>query len=311
MCGAQIHEAAKALDLNKVARLIDSEPSLVNAKDSFGRTPLHWAVLYDSTPSSSGDALPSKRQYELVELLLAKGAEINAKSSDGSTPLHFVAGRNNEIVKLLINHGAEADIFNAAMLDMAERVKELLHANPGLVVAKDHSGMTALHWAAARCQLNALKILLAGGAEPNSSSESGETPLQAAAYIGCHDVVQLLLDHGARVDPRERQSGLTALHRAAEGGDQETIKLLLAKGADVNVKESRNGNECTPLHLAAKMGRKDAVKELLAAGANINAKDSDGRAPLWHALHSSYGAVAESEGRKKIAEILREHGGQE
>ena len=307
-----VHEAAVALDVDTVRSLIVSEPSLVNAKDSFGRTPLHWAVLSLGGRESGDKELQIKQQRKLVELLLAKGADINATTPDGDTPLRLAAdGENDDIVKLLISHGAKADIVVAAMLDMADRVKELLHTNPEVVDAADHSALTALHWAAARGHIEPVQILLAAGADPNSSSASGETPLQAAACIGSHDVVKFLLDHGARVDTREDQAGLTALHRAAESGDKETIKLLLAKGADVNAKGNPMGKEFTPLHLAVEEGRKDAVEALLSAGANINATDSDGRAPLWHALHGSYGDRTTSTNRLQIAEILREHGGRE
>jgi ankyrin repeat protein len=309
---AQIHDAIITLDVDKVKSLIVSEPSLVNAKDSNGLTPLHWAVSGKHGRESGDGALQSKRQRKIVELLLAKGADVNAITPDGSTPLYIAAlEEDDDMVKLLIDHGAKMDIVVVAMLDMGDRVKELLHANPDVVNVTEHGDMTALHWAAARGHLKTVQILLAAGADPDSSSASGETPLASAACIGSHEVVQLLLDHGARVDTREDQSGLTALHRAAESGDKETIKLLLAKGADVNVKESRNGKQCTPLHLAAEEGRKDAVEALLSAGANINAKDSDGRAPLWYALHGSYGDRTTSTNRQKIAEILRENGGRE
>jgi ankyrin repeat protein len=310
---AQIHEAAIAFDVDKVRSLIVSKPSLVNAKDSFGRTPLHWAVLgINHSLSSNATVLQSKQQRELVELLLAKGADINAMDPGGDTPLCFAAvAGTDDMVKLLIDHGAKADIFVAAMLDMGERVKKLLHANPDVARATDHSGATALHLAAGRGHIKAVQILLAAGADPNSSSGSGETPLQAAAYIGRHDVVKLLLDHGARVDPREHLSGLTALHRAALGGDPETIKLLLARGSDVNAKESPNGRECTALHLAVLVGRKDAVEVLLSKGADISATNSDGQTPLWYALHGTYGDRTTSTNRQNIAKILREHGGRE
>ena len=41
---------------------------------------------------------------EIVELLLAKGADVNAKSELGETPLHFA--KTKEIAELLIAEGA-------------------------------------------------------------------------------------------------------------------------------------------------------------------------------------------------------------
>jgi HEAT repeat protein len=74
--------------------------AIVNAKDSNGTTPLHIAVW--------------EGRKELVELLLAKGADVNARTNPmGSTPLHFAAsdGRK-DLVELLLAHGADVNAKN-------------------------------------------------------------------------------------------------------------------------------------------------------------------------------------------------------
>ena len=74
----------------------------VNTKDNFtGYTPLHRAA--------------SNGLKEIVELLLAKGADVNAKNDGGFTPLHYAASRRDkEIAELLI--AKDADV-NAKMED--------------------------------------------------------------------------------------------------------------------------------------------------------------------------------------------------
>ena len=64
----------------------------MNAKDIYDRTPLHRAA--------------SEGHKEIVELLIAKGADVNAKRNDGKTPLDdaVVMGRK-EISDLLRKHG--------------------------------------------------------------------------------------------------------------------------------------------------------------------------------------------------------------
>ena len=70
----------------------------VNAKDEFGRTPLHDATFYG--------------HKEIVELLIAKGADVNAKTSDeDNTPLTPLDGaieeNHTEIADLLRKHGGK------------------------------------------------------------------------------------------------------------------------------------------------------------------------------------------------------------
>jgi ankyrin repeat protein/catechol 2,3-dioxygenase-like lactoylglutathione lyase family enzyme len=71
-------------------------------------------------------------------------------------------------------------------------------------------------------------------AEQPDAPHRGWTGLHAAARGGRHDVVRLLLEHGA--DPRAREAGdnTTALHWAAASGDAATVRALLDAGADVH-----------------------------------------------------------------------------
>src|ERR1017187_9440312 len=72
-CG-EIHDAAKAGDLEKVSALLKDKPDLVSSKNNDGSTPLHLAA--------------TKGDWKVVELLLASKAEVNAKDNSGVTPLH-------------------------------------------------------------------------------------------------------------------------------------------------------------------------------------------------------------------------------
>ena len=72
-----IHNAARMGNVGMVRGLLRKNPSLVNARDETGNTPLHCAIGY----------------FELgvVEELLAHGADVNAQDNNGVTPLHILA----------------------------------------------------------------------------------------------------------------------------------------------------------------------------------------------------------------------------
>ena len=79
--------------------LIRKNKSLVKQADEHGRTLLYLAC-------KSGF-------YDMVKMLLEKGAEINKIQRDGSTPLHAAAFFGQSlVVGLLLEYGAQTDIKN-------------------------------------------------------------------------------------------------------------------------------------------------------------------------------------------------------
>lgn len=75
---------------------------------------------------------------------------------------------------------------------------------------------SALHAAASRGRLDALKLLLAHGADVNAVEGWGASPLIAAAKSGCTECVTSLLKAGANPDHRD-MNGRTALDYSASG----------------------------------------------------------------------------------------------
>jgi ankyrin repeat protein len=92
-------------------------------------TPLHQAA--------------ARGHKEVVELLIAKGADVNAKAENGVAPLHVAAGAGHkEIAELLIAKGADVDTRTGSgetPLDLAIKYK-----NTGYVVdfLRKHGGKT-------------------------------------------------------------------------------------------------------------------------------------------------------------------------
>lgn len=93
-----------------------------------------------------------------------------------------------------------------------------------------------------------------------------EPPLHRAAYWGVEDAVRRLLATGAQ--PQERDPhGETPLHKAVRWGHLESVQALIDHGADVNVPDPQG---VTPLHWAVLNGRTDVTTLLLQKGAHVH-----------------------------------------
>ena len=102
---------------------------------------------------------------------------------------------------------------------------------------------------------------------------------QVASYQGYHEVIRLLLKHGADINAKgvyER----TALYLVSKDGAVETMDLLIKNGADVNARCFDNDS---PLSNASFGGRIEAVQLLVEHGADVNAHGFEGWTPLHQA----------------------------
>jgi ankyrin repeat protein len=187
---------------------------------------------------------------KVAALLLDKGADPDAASGDGFTSLHYAAHRRGQaavsIVTALIAHGAKLNV-------RLNQPKRTAISPNGLIF----QGSTPIALAAEVNNLDAVKALLAAGADPFIPTELGTTPLMMAA--------------GAATDtsrPRGPQERAAAV---------ETVKFLVEHGADVN-EAGQFG--WTALHSAAYQGLDDVVAYLASQGADLDAKDGFGQTPL-------------------------------
>jgi ankyrin repeat protein len=117
---------------------------------------------------------------------------------------------------------------------------------------------------------------------PNSihaADLKGFTPLILAVYNNSVDVVDFLLQKGAKTSGQDA-AGNTALMGVCFKGYTELAKKLVDAGADVNEK---NSNDATALTFAATFGHLAIAELLLQNGADVNVPDSRGKTPLDHA----------------------------
>ncbi|HEU4619354.1 MAG TPA: ankyrin repeat domain-containing protein [Gammaproteobacteria bacterium] len=164
--------------------------------------------------------------------------------------------------------GASASVAAAARNADADAVRKLL-AEGADVNAPEADGTSALVWAAYQQSPELVSLLLKAGADPNAANNFDVTPLLQAARYGDAAIVKLLLDGGADRSKATRD-GETPLMAAARAGGVEAVKILLEHGADPNATESLWNQ--TALMWATAEGHLDVVDALLAAGADPNLK---------------------------------------
>ncbi|MGP0075911.1 MAG: ankyrin repeat domain-containing protein [Bryobacteraceae bacterium] len=181
----------------------------VNLVNKGGWTPLYLAT--DNRNIEGGDYPVRKADMDhldFIKLLLDKGANVNARMKD-STETRTVftnqwldengataflrASQSGDIVlmKLLLAHGADPKIDTTLHVTALQ-----VAAGIGWV-----EGIT-YEWSPAST-LEAVKMLLDLGLDPNAQADTGRTALHGAAHKGRPDVVQVLVDHGARLDIRD------------------------------------------------------------------------------------------------------------
>ncbi|MGZ4257612.1 MAG: ankyrin repeat domain-containing protein [Gaiellaceae bacterium] len=142
-------------------------------------------------------------------------------------------------VSALLADNPELDVFEAAALGRAERLRELLDEDPSRANAFGDDGFQPLGLACFFGHVEAARLLLDRGADPNSLARNEHVqagPLHSASAAESkgpetrYELCELLLDRGA--DPNlEQAGGFTALDAARQNGDERLEQLLLVRGA--------------------------------------------------------------------------------
>jgi uncharacterized protein len=185
--------------------------------------------------------------------LLSRGADPNAAKVGwpGWLALHAAIneleqGGSLEAVMLLLRHGAKVD---------------------GLDPSRD---ATPLLMALFRDQPEAVRMLLAAGANPNVVGDEGDSPLRWCMERGNIEMAATLLRCGATktIDEAGGPSGMTALGHAASQLNIAMLKLLIQAGADPGARDAdrRTALERLPPRNPADPGAWDIAAVLLAHG---------------------------------------------
>jgi len=187
----------------------------VNAADDFHkRTPLYAAVEMrdpDFTRDTASPVADARDPMDLIKALLARGANPNAQVNttpfrgfyqvsanwvnfDGQTAfIRAALSGDITLMRLLVEHGADPNIktYEGSTALMAA-------AGVNFVVSQTYSRSDDEY-------LEAAKLCLEKGADVNATNNQGFTAMHGATNRGFDKMVQLLADHGSKLDVKDKQ----------------------------------------------------------------------------------------------------------
>lgn len=255
-----ISEALHNGDFAPFDKAIEADRKLLNARGPEGSTPFMYAVVYGNAdrierliqkgadPNAKNDAGATALMWASTDLaktrvLLNHHADVNARSDDMHTPL-IIASRkpgNVAVVKLLLDHGANANPNGHPKTEFSPLTEAALSADPAIV-----------------------ELLLLNGADVKATRDAA---ISNAVEVGCSKCLRLLAAH-----PIDKADASLALANIAQVGDLEAVRLLLERGADVKFYDPL-GRTALINAVASDLLPLEEVKLLVERGADVNAID--------------------------------------
>jgi len=188
---------------------------------------------------------------------------------------------------------SETELQRYTGLHRAAARGEVALIKPGNVDLRDSRGRTPLHVAAFGAQHEAMRALLAAGADPNALENDRYDIVTIAAVANDVPTLKLALELGASAKNVTSRYDGTALIAAAHLGHAEVVRILTAAGAPL---DHINNLGWTALMESIVLGdggsrHTETLKVLLDAGADPNIPDRAGVTPLAQARARNYSAM--------------------
>lgn len=246
---SDIFNVLKSQNSHKIITLIKDETNITKLVDvSTGETVLHTAVRL-------------KLDYEVVNLLLEKGADINAQDKKGQTAL-FIAAKTHsvKIVELLLSKNAKISVAD-------------VHHRTSLFKAVSSFKSESFH------SIQTVNLLL----EKTISSEhvNIRNSWFKAVKNGNEKLIALFVLRGININVErvsDKESIINCWLTAAAKDNRELLTAFLEKGIDINTYNIIHKN--TALHMAASHHQIELVRYLLSQKANPNIVNMSGKSPL-------------------------------
>ncbi len=208
-------------DVNIVRALLKKADELGCASDLVNQPNDRGPLIHDAIRSAyNGDFV------EIIGILLDHGASMNCQDGSGDTPL----------ARVLIQ-------YNGTPNPVMDSIADLLLARDADVNAKNHLGITPLHWACERGNVKYVNILLDQGANINATCERLGSSMQTPLCLACQhkqnreEIIKILIDRGA--DPNlglcSLGSGMPGVPPLTYRNGQTDRALLIAQYEPVRI----------------------------------------------------------------------------
>ena len=260
-----LHEACRAGNLETVDALLELGAD-TKARDKFGRTPIDAAWVYRETP--------------IIDFLVQKDFEFSAEYSKTLTEAQLPAWS-------LVKSGKAKELARA----IETKRLDLTEAEPSTGDTSLHFAVRGEENAVSTDQAEILQMLLRTRAiAPDTANHVGRAPLHIAAHWGVAEAVEILIEHGASVDPKDKWD-TTPLRIACSREHLRVVCSLLEAGADASVE----GVDIQDLFFDVVMhGTVGAAERLLTQGADVMDKDRMGRTSVDIAKESDKPAMLQA-----------------
>lgn len=306
----ELFESVKDNDADRVFRLIDSDPALLDITDARVSSPLLVAFAYG--------------YLDLAERLIERGANVFTMNHSDMWAMKVIvrkkdalkAADRKRLLEKAIAVSAEwaTEIFHAVWRRDRKAAETILKESPsqasvrladpnggkGFYNTLPYCGLTPLHYAVLAGDKRMVQLLLKSGAEVDAvphgyESDSYHTPMFMVPG-GCREIAEMLIEHGA--NPRHSTTYLS-------DGSRAMRKVVIAHGAagtplmtalylrdfDRAIEIARDNPDVihdrlpgsgsgTPLHLAARVGCLEVIDLLIAHGMDIDTIVDDGDTAL-------------------------------
>jgi len=301
-----VADAAMRGEADRVRTLL-RDGADVNAAQGDGMTALHWTAL-------NGD-------LETTNVLLVAGATVEALTRVGRyTPLHLASSRGHgSVVSRLLDAGSKANattetgvqpLHLAAQAGDAATVTALLGHGANVNARDETHGRTPLVFAASQNRLEAIRILLAKGADPRLTTKVIDYRERAAAdneaRIARDRIVTATTGkatnsninlndppppgQGGAASPAGRGGGGVGgqaidPNDPPPGGGRRGGGVPGGPRSPSDIEQIGTQGGFTALHYAAREGYQDVAKALLDCGLDVNAPTAgDGSTPMLIAI---------------------------
>jgi len=182
-----------------------------NAADAYGRAALFAAIdLRNFNHEKYGDLPTDGRDpLDLIKALLNKGALPNAKTD--TVPVHGLM----QFDASWVNFDGQTSFVRAALSGDIEVMRILLEngADPNIATSQGTTALMAasgVNWIPGQTYsrseadyAEAVKLCLERGADVNAANSLGFTAMHGAANRGWESIIQVLADHGAKLDVKD------------------------------------------------------------------------------------------------------------